>query len=258
MKIELGQRSTRYIARALVGHQHYIAAYNMLHVYEDPVDAFRRYLFRAGSYPHEVVLRTPIGKIRLKAFTPDDLLTINEIFCRGDYHSDARNHIFVDFGSNIGVSAAYFLTRSREGYVYGFEPLPQNIERLKLNLNSFNGRFSLTEGAVWTSNGSADFGWEETGRYGGLRSKSARKLTVRTFDENDILRDILARHGKIDVLKIDVEGAEGELLRYMHPDTAARIRKIFVEGHFEKNPLSSTHRYRQYGSIARFVSLNEP
>jgi FkbM family methyltransferase len=96
------------------------------------------------------------------------------------------------------------------------------------------------------------------GRYGGIRSKSARKLTVRTFDENDILRDILARHGKIDVLKIDVEGAEGELLRYIHPDTAARIRNILVEGRFEKNPLGSTHLYQQYGSIARFLSFNEP
>jgi FkbM family methyltransferase len=255
--MRLGDRDTRYIVRALVGWQHYIAAYNMLRVYERPVDAFRRYLLKVGSYPHELVLRTPIGKIRLTAFSPDDLLTINEIFCRKDYHSDPRDRIFVDFGSNIGVSAAYFLTRSRESYVFGFEPLPQNIERLKRNLNCFKGRFNLTEGAVWTGNGIVDFGWEETGRYGGIQSKSPRKLAVEAFDENDILRDILTRHGKIDVLKIDVEGAEGELLRYIHPDTAARIRKIFVEGCFENNPLGSTHRYRQYGSIARFLSFKD-
>jgi len=255
--MKLGDRDTRYIVRALVGWQHYVAAYNMLRVYEHPADAFRRYLLKVGSYPHEVVLRTPIGKIRLTAFSPDDLLTINEIFCREDYRCDGRDLIFVDFGSNIGVSAAYFLTRSRESYVFGFEPLPQNIERMKRNLNCFEGRFSLTEGAVWTGNGIVDFGWEKTGRYGNIRPKSARTITVRAFDENDILSDILDRHGKIDVLKIDVEGAEGKLLRSIHPDTAARIRKIFLEARFENNPLGSTHYYRQYGSIASFRSLND-
>jgi FkbM family methyltransferase len=255
--MKLGDRSSYYIFRALVGRQHYIAAFNMLRVYERPAEAFRRYLFKDGSYPYEVALRTPIGKITLTAFTPDDLLTINEVFCRQDYHCDGRDRIFVDFGSNIGVSAAYFLTRSRESYVYGYEPLPQNTDRMKRNLHPFEGRYNLTEGAIWTSNGTVDFAWEQTGRYGRIGSKGAQTITVKAVDENEILRDIVARHGKIDVLKIDVEGLEGKLVRDIHPDTKARIGKIFVEARIEDNPLRSTHSYRQYGSVGRFVSLRD-
>ena len=43
----------------------------------------------------------------------------------------------VDFGSNIGISALYFLTRNPSVQVYLFEPVPSNIERLRENLKGY-------------------------------------------------------------------------------------------------------------------------
>ncbi len=43
--------------------------------------------------------------------------------------------VVVDFGSNIGISALYFLTRNQDIKVYLFEPVPQNILRLKKKTN---------------------------------------------------------------------------------------------------------------------------
>jgi FkbM family methyltransferase len=191
-------------------------------------------------------------------YSPDDVLTVNEVFCRTDYIAKASDRVFVDFGSNIGISAAYFLSRGDQGFVHLFEPLPQNIERLKGNLRAFEGRYCLTEAAVGTANGTVAFGWEPTGRYGGIGKDTERQLAVPCLDSNEALASIIARHGSVDILKIDVEALERELTQRLPRETAQRIDRIYVENKFETNPLEATHRYTQYGSIARFARRQPP
>jgi len=249
--MQIGVRDSRTVIRALVQRQHYVAAINMLRVYERPLEMFSRYLTGRGKYPARIGVRTPLGPIALNAYSHHDVLTINEIFCRHDYKSESNDEIFVDFGSNIGISAAYFLTRNKKGYAYLFEPVPSNVQRLHQNLKPFRGRFELNQCAVGTHNGKAEFGCEPTGRYGGIGFQSASTLVVDCRDSNQILEDILTKHNKIDVLKIDIETLE-EIVTKRIPDSLCRqIHKIFVEYSFKSNPLRHTHEYYQYGSVAR-------
>src|ERR1700737_1506226 len=106
----------------------------MFRTYRQPLDAYVRYLFGVGRYPVAVPIDTPIGDIELMLYTPHDILTVNEIFCRKDYRAEPSDKIMVDFGSNIGISAAYFLSRNYDSYTYLYEPVPQNIARLRQNL----------------------------------------------------------------------------------------------------------------------------
>jgi FkbM family methyltransferase len=261
--VKIGGRTFTKVANAALQPRHYTAALNMARICDRPVDVWRRYVWDAGAYPCHVGVRTPIGHVDLQLFTRDDVLSLNEIFCRNDYASTADQKTFVDWGSNIGVSGAYFLTRSSDSFVYLFEPLPQNVERLKSNLARFEGRFSLSQTAVAPYDGIAKFGWEPTGRYGGIGQDTGRTFETSCVDSNRVLREIIAQRGSIDVLKVDIETLESEIVGRIPPEIARKIATIYVEYRFSPpHPLESTHAYSQRGSIARFrrmrgVDLNQ-
>jgi FkbM family methyltransferase len=179
------------------------------------------------------------------------MLTVNEIFCRNDYECIAPK-VVVDFGSNIGISATYFLTRCSETYCYLFEPLPQNIERLKANLKPLEGRFTFAPCAVGLSNGEVSFGYEPTGRYGGIGIETGMTTTVPCRAANEVLAEVLAKHGEIDILKVDIESLEKEIIDKIPIDMKLKIKTILVEQQYDSNPYEAIYRFRQYGPIARF------
>jgi hypothetical protein len=166
--MKIGRRKLGVFLSALFARRHYIAAFNMFREYQDPLDGFRRYLLGRGQYPASIVMNTPIGPLTFTVYSYDDILTVNEIFCRRDYPARAQHRVIVDFGSNIGISAAYFLSFAPKSFVYLYEPLRSNIERLQDNLRQFEGRYALQEVAVGQADGEVKFGWEHTGRYGGI------------------------------------------------------------------------------------------
>jgi FkbM family methyltransferase len=161
--------------------------------------------------------------------------TVNEIFCRQDYRVGGELRVAVDVGANIGLSALYFLTRNETSRVYAFEPDPKNVARLRENLRGYEGRYELEEVAVALSSGTAAFGVEPIGRYGTLSLElqtghpPTEVIEVRTRALNDILDEVLARHDRIDILKIDVEGLEEELVAAIDRRQLERITSIIYE-----------------------------
>ena len=73
-----------------------------------------------------VSVNTPVGMYDMTLYSCHDILTVNEIFCRNDYPASQDLRVVVDIGSNIGISAAYFLTRNNQVRCYLFEPDPKN------------------------------------------------------------------------------------------------------------------------------------
>ncbi|WP_448459110.1 FkbM family methyltransferase [Mycolicibacterium elephantis] len=251
--MRIAARNSTTVLKALFEPRHYIAAFNMFRVYDHPFEMYRRYLSTYGTYPCTVELATPLGSIDITLYTHHDVLTVNEIFCRNDYAADANDHIVVDFGSNIGISAAYFLSRGPAAYTYLFEPLPSNIARLTHNLNEFVGRYHLEQVAVGTKNGTVQFGWEPTGRYGGVGQATGDYIAVSCRRTRDILEEVISRHGQIDVLKIDIETMEEAVISDIPCALASKIRKVYVEHRFRNNPLVKTHSLQQRGPIAIFT-----
>ena len=148
----------------------------------------------------------------------------------------------MDIGSNIGISALYFLTRNPTSRVYLFEPDPRNVERMRDNLRGYADRVEITQAAVGTEAGQALFEFEPTGRYGSLvqtateRQPTADLLTVEVRRIDAVLERILEIEGHIDVLKIDTEGTETELVAALEPDQLERISSIYYETN-EPTPL---------------------
>jgi FkbM family methyltransferase len=225
----LGDRPLGFIAREAVRPANWIALARMPRRYSHPLDGARRYFTPSGEYPHRFAIRTPQGIVAPTLYSHHDMITVNEIFCREDYQVDADAEVIVDIGSNIGISALYFLTRSPSARVWLYEPVPRNVERLRRNLAQFEGRWSLEQVAVADRAGEERFSVEPTGRYGGLEAPHAEAIAVRVRHIDEVLGKVLDLEPRIDVLKIDTEGAEASALRAAAPALLERVDVIYVE-----------------------------
>lgn len=257
--MNIGKRNLNQFLKAIISRQHYIAFFNILKVCLNFFDVFVRYFFGKGDYPYSIKIKTPIGVITPVLYSYYDILTINEIFCRLDYKVDNKPKVVVDFGSNIGISALYFLTRNQDSKCYLFEPVSENIKKLKINLLDFNNRYVLEEVAVSNENGFKKFGVEEYGRCGGLLRKTGSYISVRCKNVNDILKDILDKEKEISVLKIDTEGNELDIINAIEKKYLSKIKNIFFEVDFtielDKNfeVLSDYYKQARYGNTFRLI-----
>jgi len=221
----LGNRSFGLIARNALRRENYEAVWRMRKVCERPAEMAWRYLSGRGEYPYRPALRTPLGPVAPRVDTHDDLVTVVEVFCRLDYAAPADLRAVVDLGSNVGLSALYFLTRNPRVRCRLFEPVPRNVERLRENLAGYEDRYELTEAAVWDRAGTVSFGVEPTGRYGGIGTVAPETIEVACLEINAVLES----DERIDVLKVDTEGAEVATVAAIRPELLDRIGLVYLE-----------------------------
>jgi FkbM family methyltransferase len=225
----LGGRSPAFVAREVLAPRNYLALWRSRRVYEHPWDGAQRYFLGRGEYPCDFPLRTPLGVVAPRLHHPHDMFTVNEVFCREDYAAGPNVRTVVDIGSNIGLSALYFLTRTPRSRVWCFEPVPRNVERLRHNLAQLAGRWDVAEVAVADRAGTVRFGTEESGRYGAIGRSGGREIVVECLSVNDVLAGVLEEVEHIDVLKIDTEGAELATANAIRPEYLDRIDLIYLE-----------------------------
>jgi FkbM family methyltransferase len=255
----LAHRSLSKILGAAFQKRHYRAAVQMGLQTTDFFDVFKRYLSGKGNYPFTCSVRTPTGIIKPTLYSYYDLLTLNEIFFRNDYPATSNDKVIVDIGSNIGLSALYFLTRTSDATCTMFEPDPKNVERLTHNLENFHGRYLIKEAAVSDQTGQLKFGLDViSGRYGGLGVDFGHFITVSCVHINTVLKEVLAQHDHIDILKIDTEGSEIKTIKAIAPDFLMKIKKIFMEA----EPTESLHpdffSQRQTGTVCQLLNNKWP
>jgi len=229
MIMKIGKRNPSKFIKALFARRHYVSFINIFSVCYDPLGCLKRYFLGLGIYPTKIALRTPLNKIEPEIYSYYDMLTINEIFFRLDYKVKNDIKVVVDIGSNIGISALYFLTRNNHCRCYLFEPDPDNVVKLIKNLRNFKDRYILEECAVASVSGIKKFGKDPTGRCGGLNRKTGNYIEVRCCRVNDILKKIFEHEDKIDILKIDAEGDEIDILRKIDKNFLDKIKNIYFE-----------------------------
>jgi FkbM family methyltransferase len=233
----LGGRPPAMVARELLRPRNYLALWRMRRVYPDLRESASRYLFGTGQYPWACPLRTPAGIVAPTLYGRDDAWTVNEVFCRQDYAVDGSIRAVVDVGSNIGISALYFLTRNPHCRAWLYEPVPRNVERLRANLAGYEDRYALREVAIAEREGRAEFGIEDSGRYGGLGVRGADTIEVTCLAINDALEEVLDGVPAVDVLKIDTEGTELAIMGAIRPELLRRVRLVYLE--VERRPAAA-------------------
>lgn len=220
----------------------------MFTTFEHPVDVLNRYVRGAGAFPWRATLRTPTGPLTLLVPHPHDVRTVNEVFCRRDYGS-ASARVVVDIGGNIGVSAAYFLTRRADARVHVWEPVGANLRVLRENLAAFGDRCTVHPTAVAPVAGTATLLVEPVGRYSGLAqyitsAEGKTPVQVRCEAVGDILRAVVDLEGRIDLVKVDTEGSEQAIVDAIPADLEPMIATVVYEvpGRVRTLHLSSSGR----------------
>jgi FkbM family methyltransferase len=154
----------------------------------------------------------------------------NEIFEEKvyDIKFNSEAPLILDCGSNIGLSIIYFKTHYPKAIIYGFEPDLRVFELLKENLSVFNfSDVSVYNSAVWSSEGFIEFN-PEGSLAGSVVSRNRpdfESYKVKAISLRPYLED-----SKIDFLKLDIEGAEYEVLNNIS-DLLFNVENLFVEYH---------------------------
>lgn len=133
--------------------------------------------------------------------------------------------IIIDCGANIGLSCIYFKSLFSNVIIKAFEADPQIAEILKNNLikNHINDVEVISK-AVWIHNDGIEF--VSDGADGGSISANGNKKKVLSIS----LKEYLRKFNHISLLKIDIEGAEYEVLKDCSEDLL-HVENIFIEYH---------------------------
>jgi len=117
--------------------------------------------------------------------------------------------VAIDIGANIGVTALIMSAFiGDQGRIAAFEPGPRIFELLRRNVEANGARIEPRRCAVGSSEGSMAF--TEDSAYGHVQIEGGAGTTVDVRTLDGIVRD-LGLH-RLDLLKIDTEGFEGEVL----------------------------------------------
>jgi FkbM family methyltransferase len=136
------------------------------------------------------------------------------------------------------------------GRVFAFEPLPENVRMIahNANLNTFR-QISIQEIALGKEDGHAKFVVSSNPNWGKLASVGAPASVVGEQDVRVACLDTLIREGTVprpDLMKIDVEGAEVDVLEGA-ADTLSTARPIlFIDLHSTNEPIARLLEHHRY------------
>ena len=182
-----------------------------------------------------------------------DVHTYQQIFLDREYEFvvEAQPKVIVDAGANIGLASIYFANRYPRARIVAIEPEETNFKLLKKNVAPYKtvipGQYAL-----WNHNGEINLIDPGRGKWGFMtdeNTSSATSLynhrhTVKAITVDRIIEEYELE--KIDIFKIDIEGAEKEVFI----DTSPWIEKVdamIVELHERMKPGCKRSFYK--GSI---------
>jgi len=164
------------------------------------------------------------------------LYSVKELFVEEIYKFKAQNDTpyIIDCGSYIGTSILFFKTQYPNSKILAFEPDNSNFELLNKNIKNWDLKnIEIQNAAIWIDNLGVNFIAD-----GNMASKIDESNNT-AHNENQKtksvrLRDLLTE--KIDFLKIDIEGAEYEVLLDCESKLSF-VENLFIEYHGNYNEM---------------------
>ena len=153
-----------------------------------------------------------------------------------------KNSIIIDCGANIGDITSIF---ARYGAtVYSFEPTTGTFELLKTRFSKHKNVKCYNQ-AVWNKNETLKFYHHEWSKYNKIHWSNGNSLLKKKKNVNendyeiveaiDIVEFVKSLDINIDLIKIDIEGAEIEVINHIiDSGIITKINKILCEVHDKK------------------------
>ena len=202
-------------------------------IFESP----ERAAWRRAWHRAEVTRRFTPGDIRMMDYDIRyaDLLSFcpqwEDIFVKRTlaFTSASSAPRILDCGANVGLASLFFVRLYPHARISAFEADPALFDVLNTNLRA-NGAFGVEtrHAALWTSTGTVSFRCEgsDSGMIGSLPGAIEGASTIVPSLR---LRDVLDQ-GPVDLLKLDIEGAEGAVLADCEP-VLSRVAAIVMDLH---------------------------
>lgn len=179
---------------------------------------------------------------------------VYEIFIKSFYFYEKlqiyKNDVVMDIGANIGVFSI-FAAKKGASKIYSIEPIYSNCELIRKNfkVNKFALPIIINR-AVVNKIGTTKFYLGNLDSHGTVsdhnhKGKFTDAIKVKTTTLEHIFEKQKIR--KIDFLKIDCEGSEGEIVKSTKKSIWDRINKISMEYHDDASSLS----HKQIGRVLR-------
>ena len=163
---------------------------------------------------------------------------------------DVRPRVVVDLGANIGLTGVWLARRYGCTRLVAVEPSPSNARLAGINLRASGVEATVLEGAVGPTDGMARL---EESAESNLNRLSDTGREVRLLSMESVLAN-LPSGTWVDLVKIDIEGAEEDLfagdLRWL-----GRVGAIIIELHLSDEKCDAlVARVESQGF--RFMPLN--
>lgn len=154
--------------------------------------------------------------------------TYKEIFGENIYQFNTphTNAVILDCGANIGIGTLYFAINYPDSSIHAFEPDQFIFELLQKNVTDNQlHNIVLHNDAVWIDNCTLSFSnkGSEASQIDASGQSATKVKAIR-------LSNFLSNFDKIDFVKMDIEGAEYEVIKDC-ADQLYKIENLFLEYH---------------------------
>ncbi len=201
---------------------------------------YLRFGFKGLSFYHEVLLnKTTLlfdhkefkNPIHLRPNTSDVDVFYQVLFnLEYDIPLPFEPKLIIDLGANIGLASVYYLNKYPNATVIAVEPEKNNYLLLKENTKKYTNFHSYNKG-IWNKNTELKIIDPQIGSWG----FTVKEVSVKEKDTISAitLDQIVADHAiqEIDILKIDIEGAEMELFAENYENWLKYTKVIIIELH---------------------------
>ncbi len=191
---------------------------------------------------YKATFRYPGGRFVCRK---QDWFGVKEVFLDDEYLpalsclAYTPSPVVVDLGANIGAFALYVFSYYRNARLLSVEAAPDTFEILSDNRRLNTTReWRVVNAAVWSENGSINLDRREASTGHRVRINRGAGETVPARRLADIVAE--ARLGDIDLLKMDIEGAEETVIPQAE-DVLQRTKVLVIEVHTDRMDPTSVY-----------------
>jgi FkbM family methyltransferase len=170
-----------------------------------------------------------------------DTYTYHSIILNQDYQfkTNKTPQVIIDAGANIGLASIYFANQYPQAKVIAIEPETENFQLLKKNVAPYPNIIPL-QAALWHTEGKVHLGVGIGSQDGFMTEEIQSEINsgdILGEVESLTIDSIMSTYDleKIDILKVDIEGAEKEVFGSSQT-WIDKVDSIVVELHERMKP----------------------
>lgn len=200
--------------------------------FDSPLSVWQAYLQQKKPAGNRIKLKN--GNVIYLSNNDHDVVTVMVIFCRKEYGEIPKGGTIIDVGANIGVFSIYAAFHGAKR-VYSFEPNKEAYETLCRNIreNGLEDVIIPFNNAVSEKDGDFIMIPKASSPYNHISTDTGTENEDMDRIETISLPTFFRQHNieKIDLLKMDCEGAEFGIMHHMPEEIWSKIEKYKLEFH---------------------------